>query len=71
VLALVSDGLMEVFDREDQEYGLDRIERVVAENAGRPLRELFDTLMADVRRHGTQLDDQSLLLVRVRIPDGS
>ena len=51
--------------------GLDRIKRVVAGHAGRPLRELFDTLMADVRRHGTQLDDQSLLLVRVRIPDGS
>ncbi|HET6959906.1 MAG TPA: PP2C family protein-serine/threonine phosphatase [Vicinamibacterales bacterium] len=71
MLALISDGLMEVFDRQDREYGLERVKRVLAAHAGRPLQELFDTLVADVRRHGPQLDDQSLLLVRVRIPDGS
>jgi serine phosphatase RsbU (regulator of sigma subunit) len=65
LLALVSDGLMEVFDRHDEDYGLDRLKRSLAANAGRPLRDAFDAIVADVRRHGTQLDDQSLLLVRV------
>jgi len=65
VLALVSDGLMEVFDRRDEGYGIDRIKRTLAANATRPLRDLFDAILADVRRYGPQIDDQSLLLVRV------
>jgi serine phosphatase RsbU (regulator of sigma subunit) len=65
VLALVSDGLMEVFNGQDEEYGLDRLEQSLAANAARPLRDVFDTLVAGVRRHGPQIDDQSLLLVRV------
>jgi serine phosphatase RsbU (regulator of sigma subunit) len=65
VLALVSDGLMEVFDRHDEGYGLDRLKITLAAHAMRPLQDLFDAIVADVRRHGTQLDDQSLLLVRV------
>jgi hypothetical protein len=32
----------------------------------RPLKDLFDAMLAGVRRHGPQIDDQSLLLVRVR-----
>ena len=69
VLALVSDGLMEVFDRRDQEYGLERLKQMLADHAAQPLRALFDALLADVRRHGSQLDDQSLLLIRV-LPAG-
>jgi hypothetical protein len=65
VLALVSDGLMEVFDRHDEGYALDRLKNTLAANATRPLKELFDAILADVRRHGPQIDDQSLLLVRV------
>jgi serine phosphatase RsbU (regulator of sigma subunit) len=65
VLALVSDGLMEVFDRGDREYGIDRIKATLVAHGTRPLEELFDAVMGGVRKHGTQLDDQSLLLVRV------
>jgi serine phosphatase RsbU (regulator of sigma subunit) len=65
VLALVSDGLMEVFDRRDHEYGIGPLKRTLAAGGTRPLRDLFDAMVADVRGHGPQLDDQSLLLVRV------
>jgi Stage II sporulation protein E (SpoIIE) len=65
VLALVSDGLMEVFNRSDEEYGGDRLKQALAANAARPLKELFDAMLGGVRRHGSQIDDQSLLLVRV------
>ena len=65
VLALVSDGIMEVFDRGDREYGLERIKASLAAHGTRPLNELFDAIMDGVRKHGPQLDDQSLLLVRV------
>jgi sigma-B regulation protein RsbU (phosphoserine phosphatase) len=65
VLALVSDGLIEVFDRQDDGYGIERLKATLAANATRPLKELFDTILAAVRHHGPQIDDQSLLLVRV------
>jgi serine phosphatase RsbU (regulator of sigma subunit) len=61
----VSDGLMEVFDSGDHEFGLDRLKRTLIEVRDRPLNEVFDAVVADVRRHGRQLDDQSLLLIRV------
>jgi serine phosphatase RsbU (regulator of sigma subunit) len=65
VLALVSDGLMEVFDRQDEDYGLDRLKQSLSVVGARPLREVFEVMVGDVRRHGPQLDDQSLLLIRV------
>ena len=67
ILALVSDGLMEVFDRQDREFGLTGLARVLADHANRPLPELSEALVAAVRLHGAQLDDQSLLLVK-RLP---
>ena len=68
VLAIVSDGLMEVFDRGDREYGLERIKASLVQHGTRPLNELFDAIMDGVRKHGAQLDDQSLLLVRIGAP---
>ena len=64
VLALVSDGLIEVFDRHDREFGLTGLSHVLSENANRPLKEISAALFEKVRHHGPQLDDQSLLLVR-------
>jgi hypothetical protein len=65
MLALASDGLMEVFDARDQEYGLDRLKQTLVDFRGRPLSDVFDAVVAGARRHGRQLDDQSLLLVRI------
>jgi hypothetical protein len=42
-----------------------RLKHTLAAGATQPLKELFDVILADVRHHGSQLDDQSLLLVRV------
>jgi hypothetical protein len=64
VLALITDGLTEVFDRADRELGLDAIKTVLASSAGRPLREIADAVVAAARAHGAQLDDQTLLLIR-------
>jgi serine phosphatase RsbU (regulator of sigma subunit) len=65
LLVLLTDGLTEVFDRGDHEFGLERIKTLVGQNADRPLPELFQTLLTAARKHGPQTDDQSLLLVRV------
>jgi phosphoserine phosphatase RsbU/P len=64
LLALITDGLIEVFDAKDDEFGLERMKGVLAENAVRPLPEIADGLVAAARAHGAQLDDQTLLLIR-------
>jgi hypothetical protein len=64
LLALITDGLVEVFDGNDRELGLEAVKVLLAKTAGRPLREIAETLRAAARAHGRQLDDQSVLLIR-------
>lgn len=66
VLALVTDGLFEVFDAKDQDFGLDGLKALLASMADRPLNEIADGVLARVRAFGPQLDDQTLLLLRYR-----
>jgi serine phosphatase RsbU (regulator of sigma subunit) len=65
-LALMTDGLPEATNAEDKEFGFDRIGEIVARNAEGPLAALAEKLFAEVRRHGAQTDDETLLLVGVR-----
>jgi serine phosphatase RsbU (regulator of sigma subunit) len=64
ILALMTDGLPEVTNAEDEEFGFDRIGEIVARNAEGSLPALAEKLFAEARRHGTQIDDETLLLVR-------
>jgi serine phosphatase RsbU (regulator of sigma subunit) len=64
LLALVTDGLTEVFDRQDREFGLDAVKAHLAAHADRPLREIAGSLLEAAAAHGAQTDDQTLLLVR-------
>lgn len=66
LLALVTDGLTEVFDRQDRELGLDAIKAVLVRHAAAPLVEIADTLRRGALAHGSQLDDQTVLLLRHR-----
>ena len=65
-MVLLTDGLTEVFDARDREFGLEGVKRVLIETSGRPLPEVRDRLLSQVRAQGPQLDDQTLLLVRRR-----
>lgn len=64
VLLVLTDGITEVFDANDEEFGLDRVRAVLAANATLPLADLELRLLAAARAHGTPHDDQSLILVR-------
>lgn len=63
---LVTDGVTEVFNEREEQFGLARLERLLTEHAGQPLSQIWELMMAEVRQHGVQEDDQSLLLLRVR-----
>ncbi len=68
LLVLVTDGLFEVFDAKDREFGLEGIKEVLASasSADRPLADIASRLLERVREFGPQLDDQTLLLIRFR-----
>jgi hypothetical protein len=56
----------EVFDREDEELGLDGFADAVQSVVNRPLLQAHASLLERVRRFGPQTDDQTLLLMRRR-----
>ncbi|HEY2433742.1 MAG TPA: PP2C family protein-serine/threonine phosphatase [Vicinamibacterales bacterium] len=66
LLALLTDGLIEVFDAHDRELGLAAMKTLLAASATLPLREVANAVVAKARAHGPQIDDQTLLLIRRR-----
>jgi serine phosphatase RsbU (regulator of sigma subunit) len=64
-LVLITDGYIEVFDRQDRELGLNAIKDTLARTASESLEAMLSALGAASRRHGAQLDDQSALLLRI------
>ncbi len=63
---LMTDGLTEVFDRQDRQLGQEAIEAEFLRNAALPLPDLYAAIMEIVAQHGPRSDDQTLLLIRVR-----
>jgi len=64
VLAVLTDSLTEVSDKEARELGLENLKAVLLKNAHAPLDELMTALRSKASEHGKQLDDQTILLVR-------
>ena len=62
---MLTDGISEVPNASDEEFGLDRLELLLTNNAGKPLPQLWELIMGEVARYGVQQDDQTLLLLRV------
>jgi serine phosphatase RsbU (regulator of sigma subunit) len=65
IFALVTDGLIETLNAQDDEFGLQRLENLLLQNAARPLPDIFDALIAAVSAFGPQTDDRTVLLVRI------
>jgi hypothetical protein len=68
LLAVVSDGFLEVTNAKGEEFGAGALERLVAESATEPLPQIVDRLVAEIARFGSQQDDQTILLVRALAP---
>jgi sigma-B regulation protein RsbU (phosphoserine phosphatase) len=64
LLALITDGLTEVFDSGDAQFGIEAVKQILAGSAARPLAHISNDMVAAARAHGTQLDDQTVLLIR-------
>ncbi|MGA7768342.1 MAG: PP2C family protein-serine/threonine phosphatase [Candidatus Sulfotelmatobacter sp.] len=68
LLAVVSDGFLEVTNANGEEFGRGALERLVAGSATEPLPQIIDRLVAETARFGSQQDDQTILLVRALGP---
>jgi hypothetical protein len=66
ILALLTDGMPEVEDDNHEQFGLERIGKIIARNPDAPLADLTETLFAAVRQFGRQTDDETLVLVKAR-----
>ena len=64
ILTLLTDGLLEVSNTREEEFGQGRIHDILLQNAGRPLPDLTERIFTAVAQHGQQQDDQTLVLVR-------
>jgi phosphoserine phosphatase RsbU/P len=64
IAVLLTDGLTEAANENDEEYGLKRVKQQVRQHSEESLKVLCELLLAEVRKFGKQMDDQSMLLVR-------
>ena len=64
MLAIVTDGLTEVFDSKNRELGDSYISTILMRLSSRPLREISDEIFKTARSFGKMTDDQSLLIAR-------
>jgi cbb3-type cytochrome oxidase subunit 3 len=64
LLVVATDGILEVAGKGGEEWGVERLKNVIAENAADPLAVLAEKILAAARGFGPQFDDQTILLVR-------
>jgi sigma-B regulation protein RsbU (phosphoserine phosphatase) len=65
LLVVFTDGLMEVQNSAGKELGLGGVAALLEAHPADQLEAIHEKIMAGVNAHGPQLDDQSLLLVRI------
>jgi serine phosphatase RsbU (regulator of sigma subunit) len=64
LLVVATDGVLEVCDRHEEEFGIERLEQTIEANARKPLEELSGAILTKARAFGKQTDDQTLLVIR-------
>ena len=64
LLLVATDGVLEVCDRRDEEFGIERVEQAIEGNAHKPLTEIAGAILSKARAFGKQMDDQTMLVIR-------
>jgi len=64
LLIAVTDGILEACNQSEEEFGLERLQRVILENCAASLPALSEKILDAARSFGMQTDDQTLLLIR-------
>lgn len=64
VLVVATDGVLEVCNRQEEEFGIERLTQTIEEGVRMPLPDLADAILDRARAFGRQQDDQTLLIIR-------
>jgi len=64
LLVVATDGILEVCDQHEEEFGEQRLEQTVAAHATAALPDLAERILDAARNFGKQMDDQTILLIR-------
>jgi len=64
LLVVATDGILEVCDKSQEEFGLGRLKQVIERHASAPLVELAKKILETANEFGKQADDQTILVVR-------
>jgi sigma-B regulation protein RsbU (phosphoserine phosphatase) len=64
LLVVATDGILEVCNKPQEEFGAERLKQMIAANARNALSELAAKILAAARAFEHQLDDQTILVVR-------
>jgi len=62
---MVTDGISEVANAQDEEFGSERLEQLLTQHVAESLPEICERIIERARQHGLQQDDQTLLLIGV------
>lgn len=64
IFLFLTDGLTEVINSKNEEFGINRIEKLLEQNNALQSDKLFDIIINEINHHGSQFDDQTLLIIR-------
>jgi hypothetical protein len=64
LLVVATDGVLEVCDKKEEEFGIERLQQTIEANARRGLPELTQAILEKACAFGKQTDDQTLLVIR-------
>ena len=68
LLLMLTDGLSEITNAKDEEFGIAAVKDALAAYAGKPSDEIVRAVLDATDRHGHAADDRSLLLVKLNQP---
>ncbi len=66
VFILATDGLTEVMNAKEEEFGLNKLIKNLKVNYDKAPRHIFHSILDSIRSHGKQFDDQTLLVIKVK-----
>src|SRR5579862_3439552 len=65
VFVITSDGILEVPNKDGEEFSLERLKGIMREGSTREPAQIIEAIMKEVKGFGKQKDDQTILVLRV------
>jgi serine phosphatase RsbU (regulator of sigma subunit) len=64
LFVVATDGILEVANKQEEEFGMERLQATITQNHNDSLPELAGKILSAARAFGRQFDDQTILVVR-------